>query len=81
MTFRILAFGIAQDIMGGKVVDIVTTKTVTNVAEIKTLLIKKYPELGTLASLLIAVNKNYANNSTPIESDDEIAIIPPTSGG
>jgi len=42
---------------------------------------KAYPELGKLSSLAIAVNNSYAQDEEEINSYDEIALIPPVSGG
>jgi molybdopterin synthase sulfur carrier subunit len=40
-----------------------------------------YPPLKELASYMIAVNNNYASDTQTILSTDEIALIPPVSGG
>lgn len=81
MTFRILAFGIAQDIMGGPSIAVEADEKIKTVADLKQLLLKRYPQLGSLASVLIAVNKSYADDAMAVTASDEIAIIPPTSGG
>jgi molybdopterin synthase sulfur carrier subunit len=40
-----------------------------------------YPNLKGLKSLLIAVNNEYAEDSVELLESDEIALIPPVSGG
>lgn len=41
-----------------------------------------YPNLAPiLPSALVAVNKNFASQTTPITPGDEVAIFPPVSGG
>jgi len=40
-----------------------------------------YPEFSKLSSLAVAVNGEYASNDVPLLNNDEIAIIPPVSGG
>jgi molybdopterin synthase sulfur carrier subunit len=40
-----------------------------------------YPALEKLRSLFIAVNQQYAEDNQSINETDEIALIPPVSGG
>jgi molybdopterin converting factor subunit 1 len=75
---RILLFGIAKDIAGTPVI---TAEGVTTVAGLKTWLYDHYPALVQLRSMMIAVNKVYANDDHPLQPADEIAVIPPVSGG
>jgi molybdopterin synthase sulfur carrier subunit len=75
---KLKVFGVARDIMGGREVDV---DNVQNVSELRKLLLNKYPKLKELNSLLIAVNQNYATDEILLSSADEIAIIPPVSGG
>jgi len=42
---------------------------------------KTYPEFSKLSSLAVAVNSEYAQDDVPLNRNDEIAIIPPVSGG
>ena len=75
---KLKVFGVARDIMGGKEVEV---KTVQNVSELKKLLLSDFPKLKELNSILIAVNHTYASDEISIGETDEIAIIPPVSGG
>jgi len=75
---RVLLFGIAKDIAGAPVI---TTSAVADVAALKERLYAQYPPLRELRSLMIAVNKVYANDEQPLLPGDEIAVIPPVSGG
>ena len=40
-----------------------------------------YPQLATLPELLISVNYEYASTDTSLSEHDEVALIPPVSGG
>jgi molybdopterin synthase sulfur carrier subunit len=51
------------------------------VGQLKTYLSELFPALKDLSSLAVAVNSNYASDKTPISETDEIALIPPVSGG
>ncbi len=80
MKINILAFGIAKDIFGGPSVSVELGND-ANVSNLKYALEKEYPKLKQLASYMIAVNNEYALPGDGIHSNDEIAIIPPVSGG
>jgi len=40
-----------------------------------------YPKLKDIKSLLVAVNSEYAESNLVLSENDEIALIPPVSGG
>ena len=80
MKIKVLAFGISKEIFGGSSVclDMGNDATVSN---LKYLLEHQYPRLQQLASYMVAVNNEYALPGDTIHERDEIAIIPPVSGG
>ena len=80
MEINILAFGVAKDIFGGPTVSVQLTNDAT-VYNLKYILEDKYPRLKQLASYMVAVNDEYALDGDTIHERDEIAIIPPVSGG
>lgn len=80
MILKILTFGIARDIVGGSTVNFETPEG-TTVAVLKQALLLSYPIFGNLSSLLIAVNEEYGDDETMINEGDDIALIPPVSGG
>lgn len=51
------------------------------VGDLKQYLGKMYPDLLKLTTLAVAVNNAYAKDDTLINTFDEIALIPPVSGG
>lgn len=75
----ILLFGAAKDIAGVPVLE--KPAHITDVATLKDWLYEVYPSLHQLRSVMIAVNRAYAADSQEIGADDEIAVIPPVSGG
>lgn len=79
MKVRILAFGIAREIFGDKHIEVDIPEG--SAASLKKNLEEKYPKLKELASYMLAVNDEYADENTVITETDEIAIIPPISGG
>jgi molybdopterin synthase sulfur carrier subunit len=79
MKLTIKTFGIARDIMGGK--EVAVEITGHSVLDLREKLISEYPKLENLRSLFIAVNQHYSEDSTRLQETDEIALIPPVSGG
>lgn len=81
----ILLFGITKDIIGSSSIELDTANengfNIHTVGELKTYLGERYPKLNTLSSLAIAVNSAFAENETLVNAQDEIALIPPVSGG
>jgi molybdopterin synthase sulfur carrier subunit len=80
MKVNILAFGITKDIFGGSSVSVDLTND-ANVSNLKYLLEQQYPQLKKLATYMVAVNNEYALDGDTVHERDEIAIIPPVSGG
>jgi molybdopterin converting factor subunit 1 len=80
MEINILAFGIAKDIFGGSSIIITLTAT-ADIGSLKQTLEQKYPRLKQLSSYMVAVNNEYAVDGQTVNERDEIAIIPPVSGG
>ncbi|GAA4314878.1 hypothetical protein GCM10023149_11230 [Mucilaginibacter gynuensis] len=80
MRVDILAFGVAKDIFGQPSISMEITNDAT-VYNLKYLLENQYPRLKQLSSYMIAVNNEYVLPGDTIHERDEIAIIPPVSGG
>lgn len=80
MKLNVLAFGIAKDIFGSSAVEVEMADAAT-VANLKAKLEAQYPRLKQLTSFMIAVNNEYAETDSILQQRDEVAIIPPVSGG
>lgn len=80
MEVNILAFGIARDIFSERkiVQQIAAGETVAGVME---QLKVNYPDLSKLKAVMLAVNEEYVDDNYQIKDGDELAIIPPVSGG
>lgn len=77
---KILAFGIAKEIVGAREIEF-DLGDVDTVGALRRELDTIYPRLLQLKSYVIAVNDEYAAESIRLEPKYEIAIIPPVSGG
>ena len=80
MKIKILAFGIARDIVGGSTFDLQVKKGL-DIQGFRQEINSKYPAFNDLSSLMIAVNSEYTEDSQLLNENDEIALIPPVSGG
>lgn len=77
--FKVRTFGITREILGGK--ETIVEVDGQTVADLRAELLKNYPALISLRSLMIAVNNAYAEDHEVLGEHDEIALIPPVSGG
>ncbi|TGE27624.1 MoaD/ThiS family protein [Hymenobacter metallicola] len=80
MKLKIALFGIAKEIVGSASLDL-DTPDQQSVAGLMNQLRTQYPALRELSSLAIAVNSEYAADEYQLQERDEVALIPPVSGG
>lgn len=80
MKLKILAFGITKDILGAAEKELETQDDL-KVGQLKRILEENFPPLVKLKSYFIAVNEEYAEDDQTIVNTDEVALIPPVSGG
>ena len=81
MRVRVLFFGILKEIVGkpADVIDVPDGASVRDVLASYESQMLRLKEL--LPSLALAVNQQYAGPDTKLKADDEIALLPPVSGG
>lgn len=77
---QVKCFGIAKDITSKRVIDIQESPP-QNVGELKKWISVTYPAFKNINKCMIAVNHEYAEDNMTLTNSDEIAIIPPVSGG
>ncbi len=81
MRVRVLFFGMLKDIVG-KPADEIDLPEGSSVADVLRRYESQIPQLKqSLPSLAIAVNQQYAGPDTKLKADDEVALLPPVSGG
>jgi MoaE-MoaD fusion protein len=81
MRVRILFFGILKD-LAGKSSDSLEMPDGSSVREVLSHYSSQTPRLQpSLASIAVAVNQEYAGPETALKSGDEVALLPPVSGG
>ncbi|MBK9401772.1 MAG: MoaD/ThiS family protein [Bacteroidetes bacterium] len=77
MGVKILVFGKLAEVICLKEMEIADVK---DVAALRSLLIKNYPGLNGL-NYIVAVNRKVVADAFPICVGDEVALMPPFSGG
>ena len=76
---KIKCFGVAKEIVENDILQL--NSNVETVKDVRDEIMKTHPDFSTIKGFMIAVNQEYATDDQTISSDDEIAIIPPVSGG
>lgn len=77
----VLLFGVTRDIVGQGSLSLAGADGLATVGDLKRQLMDEFPALRELSSLAVAVNQSYAREEDLISETDEIALIPPVSGG
>ncbi|MCU0358346.1 MAG: MoaD/ThiS family protein [Cyclobacteriaceae bacterium] len=80
MKIKLVAYGIAKEIIGGKQQELEIPEGST-IHQLKEILISKYPSFATLRSLSFAVGEEYRYDSFQLRSGSEVVLIPPVAGG
>jgi molybdopterin converting factor subunit 1 len=80
MKYKINLFGITRDIVGSNITEVEMSQS-GDVKAVLEELKSNYPKLKDIKSLLVAVNSEYAESDLMLHENDEIALIPPVSGG
>lgn len=77
-------FASARDIVGTDRVTIELPESFSSAAQLKACLLQLFPQLSAIdGSFVLALNAEYiaSDNLIQLKSGDELAIIPPLSGG
>lgn len=81
MNVRVKLFAAAREATGSGEVE-VDLPSVARVAHVRSALATQWPQLASLAERsLVAVNAEYARDQDKLAEGDEVALIPPVSGG
>ncbi len=81
MKVTVRLFAIARAAASDESVLLELPETAT-ISDVRRALVSRLPKLAPLeASLRFAVNEDYASDDTTIKATDELACIPPVSGG
>jgi molybdopterin converting factor subunit 1 len=81
MKIRVKLFAALQHVVGHEEleVELVSGKTA---GELLDLLVAEHPKLARYLDVIqVAVNQEFVGRDEPIAADDEVALLPPVSGG
>jgi molybdopterin converting factor small subunit len=84
ITLKVKSFAILKDIIGTQQITLQLPRKEggTTVADLRIRILELYPEISTQRIAMgIAVNAAMANDKSVINDLDEIALLPPISGG
>ncbi len=81
MKVRVLFFATCRTVFGCKETEI-TLPSAASVKDLKMLLSQREPAwAGIESKVSVAVNAEYVTDDEPLHDGDEVALIPPVSGG
>mgnify|MGYP006080710423 CR=1 FL=1 len=80
MNIKIKFFGQHKEELNKSELNIVVDNN-SNISDLVKILIKNEPKFSKFKSYAVAVNLNYENFEYILKNGDEVAIIPPVSGG
>ena len=82
MRIKLLLFAGCREAVGTKELELELPGTVSTVAGAMEVVLAKFPQLrGISKSVGVARNAEYVGGDAPVSEGDELAIIPPVSGG
>jgi MoaE-MoaD fusion protein len=81
MRVRVLFFGVLKDAAGksSEIIDVASNASLRDLLAVCEARIPKLKE--SMTSLAVAVNQEYAGPDTKLNENDEVALLPPVSGG
>lgn len=80
MKINVKFFALGRELVGNADLNIELAED-SSVQSLIELLKSRHPKMKDLKSFLVAVNMEYADMQQPLRDGDEVAIIPPVSGG
>jgi MoaE-MoaD fusion protein len=81
MRVRVLFFGVLKD-LAGKSADEIELRDGASAGDLLAYYAHSIPQIkASLASAAVAVNQEYAGPDTKLKAGDEVALLPPVSGG
>lgn len=80
MNIKIVAFGIAKDILNGRELSMNVADGAT-VADVKNQLQQEFPDFQKLVKFSLAVGEEYREDDFVIGANQEVIVIPPVAGG
>ena len=80
LSVRVKLFASSREIIGKDEVRLKLTDQ-TTVGDLRKMILEMYPALSKKVKFAVAVNHKVVDDSTTVSHLDEVAILPPVSGG
>ena len=80
MTIQVKLFAVMAQRAGVREVGLELPNN-SSASAVRAAVLQKFPDLSWPAGTMLAVNQEYAGPETALRDGDEVAIIPPVSGG
>jgi len=81
LNIKVKFFALYREVAGHPE-EILDLRVGSSVGDLLGLLREKYPKLGSLSdNIIVSVNKKYAREEVALKEGDEVALLPPVSGG
>jgi len=81
MLVKVKCFAWAYEVTGSDEIE-VEMKESAKVSDLREILSQKFPEFsGRMESIAVSINQEFVGEGAIISSSDEVALIPPISGG
>ncbi len=81
ISIRVLFLGPARDYAGTSEIEL-DVPDASTIGDLKDILAERYPDIGrAIRAIRFAVNESFAQDDQKLEPGDEVALIPPVSGG
>ena len=81
MLVKVKCFAWAYEVTGTDEIE-VEMKESAKVSDLREILSQKFPEFsGRMESIAVSINQEFVGEGAIISSSDEVALIPPISGG
>lgn len=82
MRIRVKLFALPRQLTGEEEIEVALADETADIAGLRAALVAQYPALAEVAThLRFAVNSEFAGDARPLKETDEVAAIPPVSGG
>ncbi len=81
MTVQVLYFGVLKEFFGGERERVELADGAQVSALLEVLRVRCAAEVALWGALAVAVNREYAGRETELKEGDEVALLPPVSGG
>ena len=77
---KVRFFARSQELVGKSSIDIAVAENQT-VSDVLEILRSQYPNFAQIKTYMLAINQAYCQPNSVVKDGDELAIIPPVSGG